>query len=75
MHMHVTQYISNATINQKVREVVKGGEKILQHSDGSVTEDSDQHDIYDWQRQGPPAMAIAASFILRSINSIEELQG
>jgi hypothetical protein len=31
--------------------------------------------IYDWQRQVPPAMAIAASFILRSVNAIEELQG
>ena len=54
---------------------MKDGERILQHSDGSVTEDSDQHDIYDWQRQVPPAMAIAASFILRSVNAIEELQG
>jgi hypothetical protein len=28
--------------------------------------------INDWHRQVPPAMAIAASFILRSLNAIEE---
>jgi hypothetical protein len=59
--------------------VVKGGERILQHLDSSVTADSDQHDLinmmYDWQRQVPPAIAIAASFILRSVNAMEELQG